>query len=329
MPKVQYDKSTEREAKKTRKAAEAARRVSAEGKESGERSGHHGIVFNKTFGQHILKNPLVIHAIIEKSGLQATDVVLEIGPGTGNLTEKLLQRVKKVIAMEIDPRMVQELHKRFMGGPYGSKLQIIQGDCIKNELPFFNVCVANVPYAISSALVFKLLRHRDQAFRCAVLMFQREFALRLVAKPNTHMYCRLSANTQLLSRVDHLMKISKNSFKPPPKVESSVVRIEPKRPAPQVAFDEWDGLVKLCFNRPNKTLSGHFRTKSVVKLLHETHSSYCKMLERDPLALDVLKETIGECLVSVGLEGRRAKTLEEDELMQLLEAFHSKDIYFA
>ena len=163
--------------------------------------------------------------------------MLEIGPGTGNLTEKLLQKVKKVIAMEIDPRMVQELHKRFMGGPYASKLQIIQGDCIKNDLPYFNVCVANVPYAISSALTFKLLRHREKAFRCAVLMFQREFALRLVAKPNTHMYCRLSSNTQLLSRVDHLMKISKNSFKPPPKVESSVVRIEPKRPAPEVAFE--------------------------------------------------------------------------------------------
>ena len=81
-----------------------------------------------------------------------------------------------------------------------SKLQIIVGDVIKTEhLPFFDVCVANVPYQISSPLVFKLLLHRP-FFRCAVLMFQREFAQRLVAQPGDKLYCRLSINTQLLAR---------------------------------------------------------------------------------------------------------------------------------
>ena len=113
-----------------------------------------------------------------------------------------------------------------------SKLQIIVGDVIKTEnLPFFDVCVANVPYQISSPLVFKLLLHRP-FFRCAVLMFQREFAQRLVAQPGDKLYCRLSINTQLLARVDHLMKVGKNNFRPPPKVESSVVRIEPRQPPP-------------------------------------------------------------------------------------------------
>ena len=89
-----------------------------------------------------------------------------------------------------------------------SKLQIIVGDVIKTEhLPFFDVCVANVPYQISSPLVFKLLLHRP-FFRCAVLMFQREFAQRLVAQPGDKLYCRLSINTQLLARVDHLMKVN-------------------------------------------------------------------------------------------------------------------------
>lgn len=105
-------------------------------------------------------------------------------------------------------------------------------------------------------------------FRCAVLMFQREFAMRLVAKPGSDMYCRLSVNVQLLARVDHLLKVSKNSFKPPPKVESSVVRIEPKYPPPPINFTEWDGLVRLCFMRKNKTLSGIFRLKQVLKMLH-------------------------------------------------------------
>lgn len=92
--------------------------------------------------------------------------------------------------------------------------------------------------------------------------------MRLVAKPGSDMYCRLSVNVQLLARVDHLLKVSKNSFKPPPKVESSVVRIEPKYPPPPINFTEWDGLVRLCFMRKNKTLSGIFRLKQVLKMLH-------------------------------------------------------------
>lgn len=165
-----------------------------------------GILFNKDFGQHILKNPMIITSMIDKSGLRPTDTVLEIGPGTGNLTMKLMEQVKNVVACEIDTRLVAELQKRVQGTPYKQKLQILIGDVIKTELPFFNVCIANVPYQISSPLVFKLLLHRP-FFRCAVLMFQQEFAQRLVAKPGDKLYCRLSVNTQLLARVDMLMKV--------------------------------------------------------------------------------------------------------------------------
>eukprot|EP01065_Artemidia_motanka_P037819 TRINITY_DN46729_c0_g1_i1.p1 TRINITY_DN46729_c0_g1~~TRINITY_DN46729_c0_g1_i1.p1 ORF type:complete len:326 (+),score=105.47 TRINITY_DN46729_c0_g1_i1:65-1042(+) len=325
MPKVAFNKKAEDAA---RGIGKRKKRMSAGGAETGDRKGHHGIVFNKEFGQHILRNPLVINAIVDKAGLTSTDTVLEIGPGTGNLTEKLLLTAKKVIAMEIDPRMVQELQKRFAGGPLGAKLQIIQGNCIKQQLPFFNVCVANVPYAISSPLVFKLLQHKP-VFRCAVLMFQREFAMRLVAKPASPMYCRLSTNTQLLSRVDHLMKISRNSFKPPPKVESSVVRIEPKRPAPEVAFHEWDGMVKVCFNRPNKTLGGNFHTKSVLRNLVECHQRYAHLTGKQPLPLEKIKVLAEEALAETGLAQKRTKTLEEAEFLALLEAFHSRDLYFA
>lgn len=165
-----------------------------------------GILFNKDFGQHILKNPLIITGMLDKAALRPTDVVLEIGPGTGNMTVKILERVKKVVACEIDPRLVAELQKRVQGTPYQPKLQILIGDALKAELPFFDICIANVPYQISSPLVFKLLLHRP-FFRCAVLMFQREFAQRLVAKPGDKLYCRLSINTQLLARVDMLMKV--------------------------------------------------------------------------------------------------------------------------
>ena len=96
--------------------------------------------------------------------------------------------------------------------------------------------------------------------------------MRLVAKPGSDLYCRLSVNVQLLARVDHLMKVSRNSFKPPPKVESSIVRIEPKFPPPPINFTEWDGLVRLCFMRKNKTLSAIFRLKKVLKMLQSHYN---------------------------------------------------------
>ena len=73
-----------------------------------------------------------------------------------------------------------------------------------------------------------------------------------MAKPGSELYCRLSVNVQLLAKVDHLMKVSKNNFRPPPKVESSVVRIEPKNPPPPINYIEWDGLLRICFMRKNK-----------------------------------------------------------------------------
>jgi 18S rRNA (adenine1779-N6/adenine1780-N6)-dimethyltransferase len=179
---------------------------------------------------------------------------------------------------------------------------------MKADLPYFDVCVANIPYQISSPLTFKLLAHRP-SFRAAVIMFQHEFAMRLVAKPGRavlsalkfdevstchalpaapytgsvagagdSMYCRLAVNTQLLARVSHLLKVQsatcraradinsslcisrgavvaqvgyitlmlsscvqvgKNNFRPPPKVDSSVVRIEPMNPPPPINLLEW------------------------------------------------------------------------------------------
>ncbi|XP_008783008.1 ribosomal RNA small subunit methyltransferase [Phoenix dactylifera] len=231
-----------------------------------------GIPFEKSKGQHILKNPMLVETIVQKSGIKPTDVVLEIGPGTGNLTKKLLEVAKSVVAIELDPRMVLELNRRFQGTPHSSRLKAIQGDVLKYDLPYFDICVANIPYQISSPLTFKLLSHRP-LFRCAVIMFQREFAMRLVAKPGDSLYCRLSVNTQLLARVSHLLKVGRNNFRPPPKVDSSVVRIEPRKPLPPVNFKEWDGMVRLCFNRKNKTLGSIFRQKSVLSLLEKNYKT--------------------------------------------------------
>ncbi|CAM6089238.1 unnamed protein product [Calypogeia fissa] len=232
-----------------------------------------GIQFEKSKGQHILKNPMIVQSIVQKAAIKSTDVVLEIGPGTGNLTVKLLEVAKRVIAVELDPRMVLEVQRRVQGTPYATHLHVIQGDILKTELPYFDVCVANIPYQISSPITFKLLSHRP-LFRCAVIMFQREFAMRLVAKPADPLFCRLSVNTQLLARVDHLLKVGKNNFRPPPKVDSSVVRIEPRNPLPSIDFKEWDGLIRLCFSRKNKTLGSIFRQKAVVATMEKNYKTH-------------------------------------------------------
>ncbi|XP_075871212.1 dimethyladenosine transferase [Nelusetta ayraudi] len=287
-----------------------------------------GIMFNTGIGQHILKNPLVVNAIIDKSALRPTDVVLEVGPGTGNMTVKLLEKAKKVVACELDCRLVAELQKRVQCTPLQTKLQVLVGDVLKTDLPFFDICVANLPYQISSPFVFKLLLHRP-FFRCAVLMFQREFAMRLVAAPGDKLYCRLSINTQLLARVDHLMKVGKNNFRPPPKVESSVVRIEPKNPPPPVNFQEWDGLVRIAFVRKNKTLSAAFKSSAVEQLLEKNYRIHCSVHNVEVPSDFSISKKIQSVLEEADFCEKRARTMDIDDFMVLLHAFNSAGIHFS
>ncbi|GAB1298535.1 Probable dimethyladenosine transferase [Apodemus speciosus] len=269
-------------------------------------------MFNTGIGQHILKNPLIVNSIIDKAALRPTDVVLEVGPGTGNMTVKLLEKAKK-------------------GTPLASKLQVLVGDVLKSDLPFFDACVANLPYQISSPFVFKLLLHRP-FFRCAILMFQREFALRLVAKPGDKLYCRLSINTQLLARVDHLMKVGKNNFRPPPKVESSVVRIEPKNPPPPINFQEWDGLVRITFVRKNKTLSAafkHAKSSAVQQLLEKNYRIHCSV-QNTVIPEDFsIADKIQQILTSTGFSDKRARSMDIDDFIRLLHGFNAEGIHFS
>merc|ERR1712227_457050 len=238
-------------------------------------------------------------------------------------------KVKKVIACELDPRMVAELQKRVQGTPFQTKLQIMVGDVIKTDLPFFDVCVANVPYQISSPLVFKLLLHRP-FFRCAVLMFQREFAQRLVAQPGDKLYCRLSINTQLLARVDHLMKVGKNNFRPPPKVESSVVRLEPRNPPPPINFQEWDGLTRICFVRKNKTLSAAFTgSTGILLMLEKNYKVHCSVAGKEVGEEFNIKELVDQVLSSINFKEKRARAMDIDDFMKLLHAFNAAGIHFA
>ncbi len=303
----------------------------------------------------------MVQAIVDKAGIKSTDVVLEIGPGTGNLTMKLLEKAKRVVAVEVDPRMVLELQRRVSGTAYAAQLQVIHGDVMRVDLPYFDICVANIPYQISSPLTFKLMSHRP-IFRAAVIMYQHEFAMRLVAKPGDALYCRLAANAQLLARINHLLKVGRNNFRPPPKVDSSVVRIEPRNPLPAVNFVEWDGLLRLAFGRKNKTLSAIFRQNSTLQLLEGNYKVAAAVRDAkggvDGLASMMVDDDGGDAtkddadmevdlrgskagryseafkakvlgvLESTGYADKRAAKLGQDDFLTLLAAFNAVDIHF-
>ncbi|KXH54443.1 dimethyladenosine transferase [Colletotrichum salicis] len=226
--------------------------------------------FNTNVGQHILKNPGVADAIVHKADLKPTDTVLEIGPGTGNLTVRILEKTKKLIAIEFDPRMAAEVTKRVQGTPEQRKLDVMLGDAIKVEW---------VPFDISSPLVFKMLA-MPKPPRQAILMFQLEFGQRLVAKPGDKLYGRLSVNANFWATCSNVMKVSKANFRPPPQVDSCVVRIVPKQGAerPTIAFEEFDGLLRVCFNRKNRTMRASWLgTKEVLQMLEKNYRTWAAL----------------------------------------------------
>lgn len=288
--------------------------------------------FNTNLGQHILKNPMIAQGIVDKAEIRPSDTILEVGPGTGNLTVRILQKARKVIAVEMDPRMAAELTKRVRGTPEEKKLEIIMGDSIKVDFPYFDVCISNTPYQISSPLVFKLLNQPNPP-RVSILMFQREFAMRLVARPGDALYCRLSANVQMWANVTHVMKVGKNNFRPPPKVESSVVRIEVKNPRPNIKFDEWDGLLRVCFSRKNKTMSGGFKPQPVIDQLVKNYKTY--ITKTDGMILDdedyaaIVKQKIQKVLLETGLAEQRSSKCDQLEFLKLLLGLNKEGLYFS
>lgn len=288
--------------------------------------------FNTNLGQHILKNPLVAQGIVDKAQIKPSDIVLEVGPGTGNLTVRILEQARKVVAVEMDPRMAAELTKRVHGTPQQKKLEILLGDFMKTELPYFDVCISNTPYQISSPLVFKLLNLPNPP-RVSILMFQREFALRLLAKPGDSLYCRLSANVQMWANVTHIMKVGKNNFRPPPQVESSVVRIEIKNPRPNIDFGEWDGLLRICFVRKNKTIAAGFKSNNVLEILEKNYKTWLatnnQPMDDREVITEVVKAKIAQVLTETGFSDKRSAKLDQTDFLKLLFAFHQVGIHFA
>lgn len=146
-------------------------------------------------------------------------------------------------------------------------------------------------------------------------MFQREFALRLFAKPGDKLYSRLSVNAQMWAKIDHIMKVGKNNFKPPPLVESSVVRLVPKIPRPQINYEEWDGLLRIAFVRKNKTIRSSFiGQSSVMDMLEANYRTWCA--QNDIPVEDGPAEDAGDDEMDIG-DAQNGEGEEPDEVMDV------------
>jgi len=189
----------------------------------------HGIRLSKRAGQHQVIDPNVLEQMVDYAKLSRDDVVLEVGAGVGNLTFLLAGRAGKVIAVERDRRLMRVLGER-LGGH--SNVELLCGDALQIELPNFNKIVANLPYGISSDITFRLL---ECEFELAVLMYQREFAERLVAKPGSDNYGRLTVNAYYRASIELLKEVPPEIFFPQPKVTSAIVRLRPREPPFDVA----------------------------------------------------------------------------------------------
>jgi 16S rRNA (adenine1518-N6/adenine1519-N6)-dimethyltransferase len=186
----------------------------------------------KKLGQHFLVDRRVLARIGDYASLTGEDRVLEIGPGTGNLTEVLSARAGTVYAIEVDPVLASSLEGRY------PNVVVTGGDALKVPLPDYNKVVSNLPYQISSMITFRLLK---RPFDLAVLMYQREFAERMVARRGTREYGRLTLNVCFRAGVEILEIVPRGAFRPVPQVESAIVRLRPHKtriPVDEKAFDD-------------------------------------------------------------------------------------------
>jgi len=192
----------------------------------------YGIRLSRRAGQQQVVDASILERMADYAELSRDDVVLEIGAGVGNLTLLLAQRVGKVIAVERDKMFAKILKKRLKNHP---NVELLCGDALRIQLPEFKKVVSNLPYSISSDITFRLLEHK---FELAVLMYQREFAERLVATPGSEDYSRLTVNVHYQAFAELLDEVPPAAFFPQPKVISSIVRLRPREPPFEVKDEQ-------------------------------------------------------------------------------------------
>lgn len=224
----------------------------------------------KRFAQHWLRSEKVLNQIINAAQLNDRDNILEIGPGTGILTRRLLAQVQSVTAVEIDRDLCQKLSRSFRNI---DNFLLLQGDILSLNLdhhlenfPKFqypNKVVANIPYNITSPILEYLLgtisQPAEKTYELIVLLMQKEVAERLVAKPNSKSFGVLSLGIQYLATCEWICQVPAASFYPPPKVDSAVVRLHPHIHQPATNPKKLEMLIKLGFANRRKMLRNNFK----------------------------------------------------------------------
>jgi len=220
----------------------------------------------KQFAQHWLKSEKALKEIIEAAELKAEDRVLEIGPGTGILTRRLLATVERVVAVEIDRDLMKKLTQKFQNE---DRLFLIEGDFLRLDIAAFvpelpNKVVANIPYNITGPILEKLLgaiAQPQQRYDKIILLVQKEIAERICANSGSKTFGALSVRSQYLAHCELISIVPAKAFSPPPKVDSAVISITP-RPFPLRADSPQllERLVKLGFANRRKMLRNNLKS---------------------------------------------------------------------
>lgn len=242
----------------------------------------------KRFGQHFLRDTRVLDTIVEALGPLSGRTVIEIGPGRGVLTDRLVERAARVIAIEIDRDLVVHLRDRYAGNP---SVEIVEADVLTVDLaalaggPY--VLAGNVPYYITTPILF----HALQVPRpdVAVYLVQKEVADRMASPPGDKTYGALSVNVQSVAKVEMMRKVPPSAFHPPPAVDSAVVRVTP-RAEPVVDADleaRYRSFVQAAFGLRRKQLVRVVRTIAAL----DAEAATAVVASCD-LGLDVRPETL-------------------------------------
>jgi 16S rRNA (adenine1518-N6/adenine1519-N6)-dimethyltransferase len=259
----------------------------------------------KRFGQHFLCDPGIVRRIVDAAAPDETTSVLEIGPGLGALTDALADRAGRLHLVEIDRGLGERLRERYAGRPHvrvfvGDVLALPLADLVDGE----TTVVANLPYNITTPILFRLLELRVR-FPRAVVMMQREVATRLAARPGGKDWGVLPALVQTYAEVRTLFRVSRQAFLPPPKVESSVVDVRWSA-APRVELGDADGyraVVRAAFGQRRKTL------KNALGALAETRG----------LDAAALASAFARAAIDPGTRAERLSTADFARLARALE----------